>query len=297
MSDKVNNKRQAAMRLFGAMSGVDEKYLAACEDAKGATGQSGVLLFMRRYGKAMAAVLCLAVLGAGYFALQSSVKYSENATAMDMVAQSMAPSEPKYADEAAAEEEVVAEAPEAFYDNEETDGVVRNDAASGSSAIGNKEQFEQEKTTVEQSFVSSEVEEMTITEAEALDVVGQYIPTDWPVGGAISQVLDSGTTDEASVTLFWTYDNNGEGFCVKIDNLGEEIPDWVTEEMSEDYVVGAEEFTKEYVESQIKTPSADSGDTDMPGGRFGVLYKTDSEYVLVRFDGRGTVDEIWEMMN
>lgn len=69
MSEK-DRKREAAMRLFGALSGVDEEYLADCEaDAGGATaGQKPVPferlgLFMRKYGTAVAAVLCVAVLG------------------------------------------------------------------------------------------------------------------------------------------------------------------------------------------------------------------------------------------
>lgn len=69
MSEK-DRKREAAMRLFGALSGVDEEYLADCEADAGeaAAGQKPIPferlgLFMRKYGTAVAAVLCVAVLG------------------------------------------------------------------------------------------------------------------------------------------------------------------------------------------------------------------------------------------
>ena len=112
----------------------------------------------------------------------------------------------------------------------------------------------------------------------------------------VSQVLGFEKAGEASVTLFWTYNETKDGFFINIDNLGEELPDWVTEEISEDYIVAKEDFTKEYVESQMKSAS-ETDDKDVLTGRFGILYEDASGYVLVRFNGSGNVDEIWELMN
>ena len=275
MSEKQNYKQDGAIRLFGALSGVDEKYLVACENEK---KQGGVVVFMHKYGKAMAAVLCLAVLGAGYMAMQTSVKYNDCATS----------EAPQAVAGAGAERNEAKDMEAAASDAPEADGMEE-------SVLENAEQL-QDSTSSEHSAQSSATVEMTLTEARVLNVVGQYIPTDWPTGGVVSQVLGFEKAGEASVTLFWTYNETKDGFFINIDNLGEELPDWVTEEISEDYIVAKEDFTKEYVESQMKSAS-ETDDKDVLTGRFGILYEDASGYVLVRFNGSGNVDEIWELMN
>ncbi len=275
MSEKQNYKQDGAIRLFGALSGVDEKYLAACENEK---KQSGVVVFMHKYGKAMAAVLCLAVLGAGYMAMQTGVKYNDCATSEAPQAVAGAGAE---RNEAKDMEAAASDAPEADSMEE--------------SVLENAEQL-QDGTSSEHSVQTSATVEMTLTEARALNVVGQYVPSDWPVGGEVSQVLGLGTANAESVTLFWTYNETKDGFFINIDNLGEELPVWVTEEISENYIVDKEDFTKEYVESQMKS-SSEGSEADAHTGRFGILYEDASGYVLVRFNGSGNVDEIWELMN
>ena len=52
-----------------------------------------------------------------------------------------------------------------------------------------------------------------------------------------------------------------------------------------------EDLTLEIIKSRMLSYS-DSGDTDTPRGNFSVLC---SDGVLVRFNGRGTAEEIWEM--
>ena len=67
-------KRDGAIRIFEALSGVDEKYLEACEQEQ----RTGVAVpfgrfasFNRRYGKFVAAALIFCVVGAGYLGLNS----------------------------------------------------------------------------------------------------------------------------------------------------------------------------------------------------------------------------------
>lgn len=301
MSEKLNSNRDGAIRLFEAMSGVDEKYLVACENSE-KTAPKGVVVFMQKYGKAMAAVLCLAVLGAGYVAMQTGVKYSESAAseAPQAVAGSgSVKNEVMNMDvassEAAMEESVLENAGEA---SEKNDAFVSGSTTTDGAPEAEMEKGEQvqQDADPDQSVQTSPKVELTLAEAQSIDVVGRYVPTNWPADGELSQVLGSATSGEEAVTLFWTYENYEEGFSINIENLGEELPGWVTKEISEDHIVFGEDFTKEYVESQMKS-SSETNDKDMPTGCFGVLYEDISGYVLVRFNGSGNADEIRELMN
>lgn len=293
MSEQLKNKQDGAIRLFGALSGVDEKYLAACENEK---KQSGVVVFMHKYGKAMAAVLCLAVLGAGYVTLQTGVKYSADGTAEAPQAVAGGSAWNNSMDmEAAASEAPAADAmEESVLENAGETNEKNNSLAAGSTVTNGVPEMEkgeqaQDGVMSDLSGQFSDMVDMTLAEARALNVVGQYIPTDWPTAGELSQVLGSEIAGAEAVTLFWTYGDNGDGFFVKIDNLGNALPDWVAEEIFDGYIVNEEDFTKEYVESQINDDTSEV--------QFGILYKTNSQYVLVRFNGRGNADEIWELMN
>ena len=53
------------------------------------------------------------------------------------------------------------------------------------------------------------------------------------------------------------------------------------------------DFNLEIVKSRMKSYD-DQGDTDTPRGNFSVLYEGG---VLIRFSGRGTAEEIWEMFS
>ena len=64
----------------------------------------------------------------------------------------------------------------------------------------------------------------------------------------------------------------------------------VTKSYPNGYVAG-KDFNLEIVKSRIKSYD-DQGDTDTPRGNFSVLYEGG---VLIRFNGRGTAEEIWEM--
>lgn len=309
MSDMLNKKQDGAIRLFGALSGVDEKYLAACEDDKAAAvSQSGVLVFMRKYGKGMAAVLCLAILGAGYFAMQTGVKYDAGGMSTAPQAVTEADGAKNMMDmEAAASEAPMADAmEESVLENAGEAPETSNSAASGSTAMDGVSDFESEKekgqenqniATPEQSVQSPGMVEMTLEEAGGVDVVGRYIPTNWPANGEITAVFGCTDAGSQSVTVYWTREKEGDSLWVRVDYLGTKLPDWVQSEVDTGHMVYEDDFTKEYLESQIKTSDGGSGNTDNFGGDVGVLYKELSGYVLVRVSGSGTADEIWQLMN
>lgn len=68
-------RRAGALRLFGALSGAEEEYLAACEREGGAgtAAMSGMTRLIHRYGRAAAAALCVAVLGVSYLSFRLGV--------------------------------------------------------------------------------------------------------------------------------------------------------------------------------------------------------------------------------
>ena len=72
---------------------------------------------------------------------------------------------------------------------------------------------------------------------------------------------------------------------------GESVPEEYREDF-ENPVFAWEDFSREVIESRMRSYE-DSGDTDTPRGNFGILFP---DGVLLRFYGRGTVEQIWDMI-
>lgn len=78
MSSERPGREENAFRIMRALSGVDEELLARSEGMDAAAeakdkkqgGNRKIVSFVNRHGRALAACLCLAVLGAAYFALE-----------------------------------------------------------------------------------------------------------------------------------------------------------------------------------------------------------------------------------
>ena len=68
MSSHENNKQDGALRIFEALSGVDEELLDKCESATRVSEQSKVIPFWK-YGKAMVACVCILLAGGLLFAM------------------------------------------------------------------------------------------------------------------------------------------------------------------------------------------------------------------------------------
>lgn len=292
----MSYEKKSAMRLFGALSGVDEAYLAACEEDKGAgeARVSGPAVFVHRYGRAMAAAFCLVVLGAGFLGYQTGrfadKPAEDNAGgAADMTSMERGPAEAAadepemaynsiYAPESARQE---AKTEENLTDGIGGDGNVSTEALQAESASGSG---------------------ITLDEARKLAVVGDYLPDIWPEQGSVAQVSCDDAQGSETLAVGWSYGEGRGGFRLTITNLGDIASE---EKAMEGYpVYKAEEFSRECVEENIAGQSDGRNDTDVAdlanvaSGSFGVLYRTrDEAYVSVRFEGSGSVDEIWEMMS
>lgn len=305
MSDK--ELKDGAIRLFESLSGVDEKYLIACEKDK-ASG-SKILRFTQKYGMGMAAVICMAVLGTAYIGLNQDKSCSDMHNSLLATEKRLqADTAMEAAEEELAPEGIVTEAPAMAEDGvngEEMEGNSITGAASGSSVTSDVlEKVDREDFGIQQDLAASveKTWKLTLEEAGELAVVGAYVPEYWPEGGKVTEVYcvikeaDTTVEERNPLMLRFAYENNWDEFFVRVSDLGSECPEWVKEEMKQGICVEAEAFTKEYVEQQIKAPVQDSKDTDMPRGLFGILYQEDGRYIHVYFNGKGNADEIWKML-
>ncbi|MCM1099963.1 MAG: hypothetical protein NC079_06315 [Clostridium sp.] len=339
-------RREAAMRLFEALSGVDEEYLAAgeaevdveenrAENTGRRADRHGAVPFLQRYGKAVAAALCLAVLGASYLSLRYGViprsadssggmardmngapawESAAEAQMYDTAPMAVAQSEGNFAGGAAEDGAAgigYAQSPEAAA-GAANDGVDQQLALNGvENQKGNVTTELTEKSKeglqvmIDDTSATTASKEITVRQAQQYAVVGAFLPTVWPADGEVTAVYGDDTAGQESVTFRWTYGNQWDDFTVTVQNLGEDVPDYVTVSMADkaapetcdDPVFRAEDFDRDCVEARIVSNGGDRGDTDTPRGRFAVLYQSGEEYVLVSFNGRGSTEEIWEMMD
>lgn len=288
-------KREAAMRLFGALSGVDERYLEECGHTR------KVIPFYAKYSKIAAAVLVLFVLGAGYVGVSSLNRIAEVKTAQNDAAMSSSA--------AAAEEYEFAKSAENQADAElqaaqngaaqltgETSGV--DDLTNGlaDEGIGSPESAgeEQEEAKAEAGAVGgssnvyaylptvwpkgAEVERHMVTEGTVADTAGYE---DGPKDGVLPRNDAQKQQTRSYLQVKGVYEKTGKTFEVRIMDLGDIMPG--ADRVGAYYP--AEEFDEKCVKDEMKDEE----------GNFSVLYAESGHYVLVRFIGSGTADEIWRM--
>lgn len=153
--------------------------------------------------------------------------------------------------------------------------------------------------------------ELSEEEARNTEVFGDYLPENLPGG----YTFESGRGSDSGITVTWT---RGMDYIMISVSLAEsegtvtvditkpetydvhlyEIPygETVPEEYRQvfnDPLFAAEDLSLEVVGSRMKSVR-DAGDTDTPRGSFSVLYP---DGVVLRFNGRGTAEEIWKMLH
>lgn len=313
MSDRKEN-RQEAIKIFEALSAVDEELLERSE--KGT--EKKVVPFMK-YSRMIAACFCLIVVGGlvygGVRFVTAPAKSAAPMNTADMALEEIEQESAKAMnaedvggsaniEEGAVEEELVAEA-----EKEEQKNIVQDN---GNGSLDAKNDVEV--------CVDSAKARQEITEQEARDVekIGAYIPKTLPAGyklGTAHLVKENG---KDMISIYWT--KGMDDIMIWVSDIGNvadmeglsiadvskpetydehlyDIPyaDTVPEEYGEIFynpIFRAEDFTEDIVAARMKAPVGDSGDTNTPRGNFAVLYKSG---VLVRFNGRGTTAQIWQM--
>ncbi len=151
-------------------------------------------------------------------------------------------------------------------------------------------------------------------EAREVETLGSYVPTKLPEGYTFESA--SYYAEEGKLSLCWVRGMDSIMLFIRQVKEGEtvqtvdaarpetyderlyEIPH--AETVPEEYrqtinspVFAKDDFSLEIVCSRVLSYGMDSGDTSTPRGNFSVLY----DGVLVRFSGRGTPEQIWEMFD
>lgn len=323
---EMDRKRDAAMRLFGALSGVDEEYLAGCEaDAgktaaaagEGTAGQKTVPFqrlgsFVRKYGMAVAAVLCVAVLGVSLTGYRLGGRKAMDSTQNGRIALQQ-----ENAAGFAADQEYVG-VPEAAEELEGGSIVTNGSGAADGENIDdlstrlasknvlqdehvqeNAELSIEQKQALKKELMSqpSETESlMTLEQAREVRVVGGYLPEALPESGSLNVLY--GTEDEGHerITLGWNIDSENESkdwFYLVIENLGSDQSDW----LNDSTVFAADRLTRENVERILVKDSANTSASGTAEGTLGVLYEDQGNYVLLTFYGEVSAKEVWKMLS
>lgn len=336
MSNSISNvysaeekRMDGALRLFEALSGVDEELLAKCEakpigKAKRQHLNKQKIFSFMHGGAVLVAAVC--VLAVGVYAWQMngpmfiSKKAASNADCAAGIEYAADVEAPAAMQEAITEAEMAM--PEAAPAETEMFDAGTEEMKEIGDAVTEKNQAKQED--LQQCILESVMDSgaakdtrMEVTEAEArqMAVLGEYVPTVLPAGYIWESGKLSGATEAASerVFLVWTRGMDYIELAItRVDVAELQLTDITAEEtynvhlydipyaetIPEEYrdtfnnpVFMAEDLSLELIEKRMKS-FGDAGDTDTPRGNFSVLYENG---VLVDFGGRGTAQEIWEM--
>ena len=311
-----DKRRDGAMRLFGALSGVDEEYLAACEkdcESRGAVG-SKIRVFAQKYGK-IAAVLGIAVLGLGLVGLQSAnpstspkkfmlmdgeqLRNESNSMSGGAAPQDMAEAMDNMA------EGIVEEFSERVTGQQDPNLMPEQNAAS-QLQNGQSDDLESKKQDNTESVdkyntdgISNEAAPLkdtvlTLASARETAVVGNYLPSVLPKEGEIFWVTGENLTGQERVTLCWTYPDGRGSFLWTVWNLGEKEADQTEKLPAGQSVLEGADMTRDDMETQIADAlQPDGGITD---GILCICYRSDGNYILVEFQGTCDADTLWAML-
>lgn len=183
-----------------------------------------------------------------------------------------------------------------------------NDSDDGADAEAAKEEL----NTDMDGCLPLQAQKLTETEARGTEVLGSYVPTVLPKGYGFESASRNLDRQEENLTLCWSRGMDSillgiekpdsapdtvdiaraETYDVRLYEIpyGETVPEEYRE-IFQDPVFAIEDLSLEIIRSRVASYQ-DRGDTATPRGNFRVLYP---DGVLVRFNGRGTPEEIWEM--
>lgn len=309
-----DKKRSGAMRLFEALSGVDQELLEKSE-VKEKKGRITGWHFGRMHtAGTLAAAACVVVVGLAMWRMNPQSFMTKNATS-----------------EKATEAKTTAGG-SAMDDGGTMDGGISNTSAgtagepqevgaatdAGAAMMPDMEEATMDTATDTKEVGTPKDSGRVLTEAEAMEiaVLGEYVPVTIPAGyvwesARVYENEDTGEAEELSLTWLNGMDSINlfisvadasavrltdkeakETYDVHLYEIpyGETVPEEYREVFNEPVFAEAD-FTLDIVEARMKVVS-DQGDTDTPRGKFAVLYE---DGVLVRFNGDGTAEEIWEM--
>ena len=295
-------KRQGAIRIFEALSGVDQELLERSE----AENKKGTAVFsFARGSKILAAALCFVVLGAGALTgrrllLSGGASSRSSQSVQEMSAFDAADAQ---GGQDNGEQSAMAQ------DSPEGETAMAQDSPEGEAAMAQgsitEEAVEREAaqeeadseavqdSQIDYSSKSSSAQELAEEQARQTAVLGAYVPTILPEGYVFDRA--NITSDETGETLFIMWINGMDEISLGLSLQDAENLLFVDVENPETFdnpVFKSSDLSEELISSRIKIYE-DAGDTSTPRGSFAVYYEEDG--VLVSFTGRGDAESIWKM--
>ena len=295
-------KRQGAIRIFEALSGVDQELLERSE----AENKKGTAVFsFARGSKILAAALCFVVLGAGAFTGRRLLLSGGASSRSSQSVQEMAAFDAADAQGGQDNGEQSAMA----QDSPEGETAMAQDSPEGETAMAQgsitEEAVEREAaqeeadseavqdSQIDYSSKSSSAQELSEEQARQTAVLGAYVPTILPEGYVFDRA--NITSDETGETLFIMWINGMDEISLGLSLQDAENLLFVDVENPETFdnpVFKSSDLSEELISSRIKIYE-DAGDTSTPRDSFAVYYEEDG--VLVSFTGKGDAESIWKM--
>lgn len=327
MMGKQEKNRESAMKIMEALSGVD---LALLERSDVKVRRKKPVW---QYGRTWAAVACVAVVGVltwrGYNLMDGEAPGNYSGGAMQI--SSASGTDEKINGEHVSATEMLtggSDIPEAdgvsSYNSAENSGKGNGLPSENQEGLspsmapnGSHENSEnQDGSTISDSVseacgikLQNQKENLTEEEARKKDILGAYIPDSIPKGYKFES--SSWYEDKQLLTIMWCKGMDDISFfiqqteeCDTVDiqkpetydvrlyeiPFGQTVPkEYRT--VFDNPVFSWEDFSVEVLESRMYTVE-DRGDTNTPRGNFSILFP---DGVIVKFTGKATVNQIWEM--
>lgn len=317
---REEKKLSGAMRLFEALSDVDEELLAKADEAEEGAARKDKRKIRTFRGSKVRMAACLAA-AASLFLVVGAVwsgapMLNGKKSAETALMTSGSWLENTEADAAAEVTENLAE--EAF--GVDLEKAVEEEKAEDIGNIENKDTSKREEGAVTQcvgSIPPDDRVELSEEEAYAAEVLGAYIPSNIPKGyiwESARASVNAKTGEYESIFLCWTKGMDSIMITVSKADVENLVVTDITQKEAYDVslydIPYAETVPEKYsvcfdnpifmwkdmsldlVQSRMKVV-ADAGDTDTPCGNFSIIYP---EGILLDFNGDGTAEEIWEML-
>lgn len=295
-------KRQGAIRIFEALSGVDQELLERSE----AENKKGTAVFsFARGSKILAAALCFVVLGAGALTgrrllLSGGASSRSSQSVQEMSAFDAADAQggqdngeqsAMAQDSPEGETAMAQDSPEG--ETAMAQGSITEEAVEREAAQEEADSEAVQDSQIDYSSKSSSAQELSEEQARQTAVLGAYVPTILPEGYVFDRA--NITSDETGETLFIMWINGMDEISLGLSLQDAENLLFVDVENPETFdnpVFKSSDLSEELISSRIKIYE-DAGDTSTPRGSFAVYYEEDG--VLVSFTGRGDAESIWKM--
>lgn len=283
--EKPVEKFSGAMRLFEALSSVDEELLERCDERT-------KVVPLWKYTKVMAACACFVVLGLVTWTGSRMLLIQNDASS-----ENAAPASINQMDTIT--EGAMEEAADAAEDVEtdsanDADGAVMMDEAEAEAAPAEAEKSE---SGMQADSVGEKLQEtmMDLDEARLRETeeLGDYIPVDIPAGYVFESGYKNMEGDTVnSISLCWTKGMDDiHIFIEKYEASAGTVSEDYVEIFNNPMIFAESDLSLEIIEACMRSV-AEQGDTDTPRGDFAILYDSG---VLVRFNGQCDAESIWEM--